>query len=542
MNRPHPRVLIVDDHAEMARTTADGLAEHGYDTVVASGGQEAIERLSSESLDAVITDLRMPGVDGLAVLAASRRIDPQRPVIVMTAYSAIDSAVESIRQGAYHYLTKPFKLDELRIFLGRALDEYRLRHEATALRKTLQQRFSATNLIGDTPAIRAVIDVIERVADAEVPVLITGETGTGKGVAARALHAESRRSSASFVTVNCAAIPEALLESELFGHVRGAFTGATADRPGLFAEASGGTLFLDEIGEMPIGLQSKLLHVLESGTVRPVGSTRERKIDARIVAATNRDLKDAVRTGAFREDLLYRLDVVTISLPALRHHREDIPAILGHFLELARGHHPHSRMYNFTQGALKMLLSYSWPGNVRELAHTVERTVLLARGAEAGPEDLPPEIQHGNGPSDLDFRGGVIPMREVQRRYAAWALEQLGGQRGQTADRLGIDGKTLAEWLSESGPERPASEDPEPEKIVRRGYSVRKVGIEEVLICPAGPACPLCAGSRTWAAEPRAAGRPHAAMSTFPLAVETTSLQWVMSSTARNRAPCNIRW
>jgi two-component system, NtrC family, response regulator HydG len=449
MNRPQPRVLIVDDHAEMARTTADGLTEHGYDTVVAAGGQQAIDRLASEVIDAVITDLRMPGIDGLAVLAASRRVDPQRPVIVMTAYSAIDSAVESIRQGAYHYLTKPFKLDELRIFLGRALDEYRLRHEATALRKTLKQRFSANNLIGDTPAIRAVIDIIERVADADVPVLITGETGTGKGIVARALHAESRRSGAPFVTVNCAAIPEPLLESELFGHVRGAFTGATADRPGLFAEASGGTLFLDEIGEMPIGLQSKLLHVLESGTVRPVGSTRERKIDARIVAATNRDLREATRTGSFREDLLYRLDVVTVSLPALRHHREDIPAILGHFLKLAREHHPRSPMSSFTRSALKVLLSYSWPGNVRELAHMVERTVLLARNAEVGPEDLPAETQHGDGPQDLEFRGGVIPMREVHRRYATWALEQLGGQRGRTADRLGIDGKTLAKWLND---------------------------------------------------------------------------------------------
>ena len=464
MTRPQPRVLIVDDHPEMARTTADGLAEHGYDTVVAVGGQEAIDRLSSESIDAVITDLRMPGIDGLAVLAASRRVDPQRPVIVMTAYSAIDSAMESIRQGAYHYLTKPFKLDELRIFLGRALEEYRLRNEASALRKTLRQRFSASNLMGNAPAIRGVIDLIERVADTDVPVLVTGETGTGKGIVARALHADSHRSGAPFVTVNCAAIPELLLESELFGHVRGAFTGATADRPGLFAQASGGTLFLDEIGEMPIGLQSKLLHVLESATVRPVGSSRERKIDTRIVAATNRDLKEATRKGSFREDLLYRLDVVTVSMPALRHHREDIPAMLGHFLDLAREHHPRSPTCGFTQGALKVLSSYSWPGNVRELAHTVERTVLLGRRAEAGPEDLPPEIVHDNLPSDLEFRGGVIPMREVQRRYAAWALVQLGGQRGRTADRLGIDGKTLAKYLTDDSLDRriPPVGDPTP--------------------------------------------------------------------------------
>jgi two-component system response regulator HydG len=390
----------------------------------------------------------------MAVLAASRAADPQRPVIVMTAYSALDSAIESIRQGAYHYLTKPFKLEELAIFLQRALDEYQLRHEAKALRKTLKQRFSTTNLIGETPAMRAVTDIIERVADADVSVLITGETGTGKGIVARALHGESHRSAAPFVPVNCAALPEHLLESELFGHVRGAFTGATADRSGLCAEANNGTLFLDEIGEMPLALQSKLLHVLESGTVRPVGAVRERPLNARIVAATNRDLRDAVRAGTFREDLLYRLDVVTVNLPALRHHREDIPALLGHFLELAHERHPRSPMQTFSSGALKLLLAYYWPGNVRELAHTVERSVLLARGPEAGAEDLLPEIERGSHPADLEFRGGVVPFREVQRRYAAWALSQFGGQRGRTAERLGVDGKTLAKWLSEETAER----------------------------------------------------------------------------------------
>jgi two-component system response regulator HydG len=245
-----------------------------------------------------------------------------------------------------------------------------------------------------------------------------------------------------------------LLESELFGHVRGAFTGATADRSGLFAEANKGTLFLDEIGEMPLALQSKLLHVLESGTARPVGAVRERPLNARIVAATNRDLRDAVRAGTFREDLLYRLDVVTVNLPALRHHREDIPALLGHFLELAHERHPRSPMQTFSSGALKLLLAYYWPGNVRELAHTVERSVLLARGAEAGAEDLLPEIQRGSHPADLEFRGGVMPFREVQRRYAAWALSQFGGQRGRTAERLGVNGKTLAKWLSEESAER----------------------------------------------------------------------------------------
>lgn len=464
MNGERPRVLIADDNLEMARTIADGLSERGYDTVAVSAGQEAIDVLASDQLDAVVTDLRMPGVDGMAVLAASRRIDAQRPVIVMTAYSAIDSAVESIRQGAYHYLTKPFKLDELAIFLQRALDDYRLRHEASALRKTLKQRFSTTNLIGDSPALRAVIDVIERVADADVPVLITGETGTGKGIVARALHAESERSAAPFVPVNCGALPEALLESELFGHVRGAFTGASSDRPGLFAEASGGTIFLDEIGELPLPLQAKLLHVLESGNVRPVGATRERAVKARVVAATNRDLREATRTGSFREDLLYRLDVVTVSLPALRHHREDIPALLAHFLRLAKEHHPRSSVVRFSAAAVRLLLTYYWPGNVRELAHAVERAILLGRNDEAGPEDLLPEIQRGGPPSELEFRGGVLPFRVLQHRYATWALAQFAGHRGRTAERLGVDGKTLARWLSDPGLERQPKESPESEQ------------------------------------------------------------------------------
>jgi len=256
-----------------------------------------------------------------------------------------------------------------------------------------------------------------------------------------------------------------LLESELFGHVRGAFTGASSDRSGLFAEANGGTIFLDEIGEMPLPLQAKLLHVLESGSVRPVGATRERSVNARVVAATNRDLRDAARTGGFREDLLYRLDVVTVSLPALRHHRDDIPVLLDHFLSLARERHPRSPMVRFSASALKLLLTYYWPGNVRELAHAVERAVLLARTAEAGPDDLLPEIERGGPSNELEFRGGVVPFREMQHRYAVWALGQFAGHRGRTADRLGVDGKTLARWLSENGVDRSSKEAPDSEKI-----------------------------------------------------------------------------
>src|SRR5215472_13723846 len=326
-----PRVLVVDDHLDMAETLADGLRDRGYEALAVASSRDAAARLSAEPVDALVTDLRMPDIDGIGLLALSRKLDPTRPVIVMTAYSAVESAVEAIRQGAYHYLTKPFPLDELALFLGRGLDEVRVRREATALRTTLKERFSFANILGKSEPMRALFEVLERIKDADVPVLITGETGVGKGLVARALHAASGRSPRPFVAVNCASLPENLLESELFGHVKGAFTGATQSRGGLFVEADHGTLLLDEIGEMTPALQAKLLHVLESGTLRAVGASKERQVDVRILAATHRDLRERVRSGQFREDLLYRLDVVTLELPALRHRREDIPLFVDHF-------------------------------------------------------------------------------------------------------------------------------------------------------------------------------------------------------------------
>ncbi len=441
------RVLVVDDNPEMARMLCDGLAED-HEGVPCSSGREAIERLAREPFDAVVTDLRMPDADGLEVLAASRAAAPDRPVIVMTAYSAIDTAVESIRRGAHHYLTKPFKVEELRIFLRRALDEVRVRQEARALRGAMRERFSTSGVLGGSKAIQAVLDVVERVAASPVPVLITGETGSGKGLVARAIHAESGRTG-PLVVVNCAALPENLLESELFGHVKGAFTGASSARPGLFAEANHGTIFLDEIGEMALPLQAKLLRVLETGAVRPVGAERELPVDVRVLAASNRDLREGVRDGTFREDLLYRLDVVSIEVPPLRHRREDVLVLAEHFLGEARERHPGSPVRRFSPGAARRLLDHDWPGNVRELQHLVERAVLLGRGEEVPVEDLPPGLGAGAPIAvPLAFRGAVIPIRELQRRYAAWALEQAGGHRGRTAERLGIDAKTLAKWLA----------------------------------------------------------------------------------------------
>jgi two-component system response regulator HydG len=450
MDKPRWRVLVVDDNLEMARTLSDGLADLGYDAVGVGSGTEAAARLAAEPFDAVVTDLRMPKVDGLELLSLSRRLDPGRPVIVMTAYSAIDSAVDSIRRGAYHYLTKPFKQDELAIFLQRALDEVGVRREASALKTALRAKLSASTIIGHSAAIRAVRERIQRVADAPAPVIVLGETGTGKGIVARALHGDSRRADRPFVSVNCAALPEPLLESELFGYVKGAFTGAAADRPGLVAEADGGSLFLDEIGDMPPALQAKLLHVLESGSVRPVGSTRERAVDVRIIAATHRNLVEAARAGTFRQDLLYRLDVVSILVPPLRDRREDIPELLEHFLGEARRRYPRAAARGFAADALAVLRRYRWPGNVRELAHTVEKLVLLGGAEQMTAADLPEALTAPPAAEPFDFRGEIAPLRELDRRYAAWALAQTGGHRGKTAEKLDVDPKTLRKLLGES--------------------------------------------------------------------------------------------
>ena len=442
-----PRVLVVDDRPDMAEMVADGLAEHGFDARAIPDVKDAIAQLSLGTHDALVTDLRIPGSDGLELLALSRSVAPESPVIVMTAFSGIDTAVESIRRGAYHYLTKPFKVEELVLFLKRALDESALRREAKALRSALHS--SRGDVVGDSPAMRDVLDLVRRVADSQVPVLLLGETGTGKGLIARAIHAESSRASEPFVAVNCAAIPETLLESELFGHVKGAFTGASADRVGLFAQAQRGTLFLDEIAELSAPLQAKLLHVLETGRVRPVGSDRERRVDARVIAATHRDLRRRVAENSFREDLLYRLDVVSIEIPPLRARRVDLPHLIERFMPRALSRSTRSAPFHFSRAAMEALSTYTWPGNVRELEHLVERVVLLCREDEAGIADLPKSITDRRPEvAEPSFGERVMPIRELQRRYAAWALERLGGAKMATCEALGIDSKTLSKWLT----------------------------------------------------------------------------------------------
>ncbi len=440
------RVLVVDDQMAMAEMVADGLTEKGFEAQPVASSQDAVRWLEQERVDALVTDLRMPSLDGLALLAISKRTAPLRPVILMTAFSAVDTAIEAIRQGAYHYLTKPFKVEELALFLDRAFDEASVRHEAAALRRVLQDRFSLENLLGGSAAMREVRDLIERVADSAAPVLICGETGTGKGVVARAIHARSPRAAAPFVSLNCAALPEALLESELFGHVKGAFTNATATRIGLLEGADGGTLFLDEIAEMALSLQAKLLHVLENGAVRAVGSNKERNVDVRIIAATHRNLRQRAKTGAFREDLIYRLDVVNLEMPPLRDRIEDLPELVEHFLALSKRRYPRSTVERFSAEALARMSNYQWPGNVRELEHCIERLVLLGREPEVPVERLPQTVI-STPTTPAAFQGEILPLREIGRRYARWAYEQVGGKKTVAAERLQIDFKTLSKML-----------------------------------------------------------------------------------------------
>jgi two-component system response regulator HydG len=446
MSDKRPKILVVDDDFTMAQTVAEGLEAHGFLGLALAQAEAATAAVEAGGYDALVTDLRIPGTDGLTLLAKSRAAAPESPVIVMTAFSEVATAVESIRRGAYHYLTKPFQIAELSLFLRRALDEAALRSEARTLRTALGS--SLKGLIGESSSMRALFELVRRAADSSAPVLLLGETGTGKGLVARALHAESHRAEGRFVVVNCAAIPEALLESELFGHVRGAFTGASSDRPGLFEQADRGTLFLDEIGEMPLHLQAKLLHVLETGELRRVGSNREYRVDVRVVAATHRDLRARVETGSFREDLLYRLDVISIEIPSLREHIEDMPRLIEHFLALTRARNPKSELVRIAPAALDVLSAYNWPGNVRELEHLLERLAVLCRSETATLEDLPPHIvSRAAAPSALDFGDTVLPIRELQRRYASWALQRLGGAKMATCEALGIDSKTLSKWL-----------------------------------------------------------------------------------------------
>jgi two-component system response regulator AtoC len=437
------RILIVDDDPGLRQSLALLLGEAGYECAAEGEPARALARARDEAFDAVLCDVRMPAMDGLTFLRRYRADGGEALVLMMSAFGNEDAAIAAMREGAYDYLHKPFRPDEVTLTLRKAQERERLRREVASLRASLGTGLVKDDVVAESPAMRKLLDLAGRAAGAATTVLVTGESGTGKEVLARAVHRMSPRSEAPFVAVNCAAIPENLLESELFGHVRGAFTGATQDRPGLFEAADEGTLFLDEIGELPPALQAKLLRVLEDGEIRRVGDQRTRKVDVRVVAATARPLEEAVGQGAFREDLFYRLNVIRLHIPPLRDRPEDVPALVTHFAqETARRL---GRPVSLTPRALARLCEHHWPGNARELRNALERAATLSGAERLDVEDLDlSQVHAGNGKSRgteaLDLKGEV---EAVEATVIRRALALAGGNRRQAAEQLGVSLRTL---------------------------------------------------------------------------------------------------
>ena len=445
-------LLVVDDEPSARTTLALLLRKRGHQVVAAEGVATATKHLAEEIFDLVITDLRMPDGDGLDVLQAARAQADPPEVILLTAYAEWKSAKEAIRLGALDYFEKGDEPDELYHRLDKALARRALRRENANLRAQLRERYGLPGLVAQSPAMLAVLDLVERVAPTDATLLVQGESGTGKEVIAKAVHHASARASRPFVAVNCGAVPEPLLESELFGFMRGAFTGAVASKLGLFEEADGGTLFLDEIAEMPAALQVKLLRTLQSGEVRRLGATQARTIDVRVIAATNGDLAAMMGQGSFREDLYYRLNVIQVALPPLRERREDIPALAEHFL--ARSAAKLGRTRRLSPEALERLLRYPWPGNVRELENAIERAAILSRGENVAPEDLPSHVAAGMQLGPSPALPQQTTLAEAERAHILQTLERFGRNHSGAAEALGIGRTTLWRKLKEYGLER----------------------------------------------------------------------------------------
>jgi DNA-binding NtrC family response regulator len=445
-------LLVVDDEPAARSTLALLLRKRGHHVLEAAGVTAATKCLAQEVVDLVVTDLRMPDGDGLDVLQAAKAQAPATEVILLTAYAEWKSAKEAIRLGALDYFEKGHEPDELYHRIDKALAARALRRENENLREQLRERYRVSGLIAHSPAMHDVLDLVERVAPTDATVLIQGESGTGKEVIAKAIHHASARAARPFVAVNCGAVPETLLESELFGYMRGAFTGAAVTKRGLFEEADGGTLFLDEIAEMPAALQVKLLRTLQSGEVRRLGATQAATIDVRVIAATHGDLAALITQGSFREDLFYRLNVIQVVLPPLRDRREDIPVLAEHFLARSAG--KLDRTVRLSSAALERLLSYPWPGNVRELENAMERAAILARSESITPEDLPPHVAAGLqlGPSPALPRQTTLA--EAERVHILQTLERFGRNHSGAAEALGIGRTTLWRKLKEYGIER----------------------------------------------------------------------------------------
>ena len=456
MKAPQRRILVVDDETHVRKSLSIILERAGHRVESAADGPIAVEMFSESEYDLVLCDLRMPGLDGMEVLKALKQTQPDTPFIIITAYGTIENAVSAMQQGAYYYIPKMYKADELLILVERAIQQKQLIEENRYLKRQLNQEHTFDSIIGVSPAIKAVFERLRKVADTETTVLITGESGTGKELVARAIHHHSPRRDRRMITINCGSIPAELLESELFGHAKGAFTGAVSEKSGLFHEASDSTLFLDEIGELPLPLQVKILRALQEGEIRRVGDTQPRQVNLRIIAATNRDIEKAVEAGEFREDLYYRLNVVSIHLPPLRHRQGDIPLLAKHALaKYADKHKRNLRM--ISPDAMDCLRNYDWPGNIRELQNAIEQAVVMCDGDVIQPDDLPEKSRLADAKVRVSIPENRLDLKNIlnevleqtESQLIAHALELTEGNRTKAAQLLGISRRGLLYKLKE---------------------------------------------------------------------------------------------
>ncbi len=452
MKESKGRILVVDDDQEMRSLLQDYLTKEGYETLTSASAYEAIELLAPHGslgadktqgdIDLIVSDIKMPQVDGLEFTSRLQTLRPEIPVMLITAFGSIETAIEAMKRGAFHYIVKPFKLAEMGVNVNRAMEHRKLQRDNTALRDEVKKSWNMGNVIGKSAAMKSVFDLVSRVSQATANVLVTGESGTGKEMVARAIHQQGPRAAKPFIAINCTAIPETLLESELFGHAKGSFTGAVNKKRGLFEEAEGGTLFLDEIGDMDVLLQSKLLRVIQEKKVRAVGDNVDKPVDVRIIAATHKDLKAAIKDGRFREDLYYRLSVIPIVIPPLRHRQEDIPILAEYFLKKYSATN-NSTVRGFTKRAVSKLMGLKWEGNVRELENVIERAVVLSQGTLIDEVDVPtPETS--NAEAFFGSATGDFPtIEQLERRYIELIMEKTGGRKDKASQILGINRRTL---------------------------------------------------------------------------------------------------
>jgi two-component system response regulator AtoC len=446
------RILIIDDEENMLHMLKTILSKEGYEIVTAGNGIEGLEKIETNLFDTILCDLRMPEMDGLSFLKTVKVKNIDSTIIMMSAYGTIDLAVEAMKHGAYDYISKPFKPDEIILNLRKAEERERLRKENILLKKEIKKEFCFENIITKNDKMLQIFETIHKISDYDTSILILGESGTGKELVAKAIHYNSKRSGKPFVAINCGAIPENLLESELFGYVKGAFTDANQNKKGLFEEANGGTLLLDEIGELPSNLQVKLLRTLQEGEVRKVGDTKQIKLDVRIIAATSKNLGQEVRSNSFREDLFYRLNVIQIDLPPLRERREDIPLLINHFLNRYNEKH-HLKAKNISSAALNILVEYDWQGNIRELENAIERAVILSEGSRIEVSALPPDIRKLKAPREKEMVNDEYSIKRIhlimEEQLIKKALDKTKGNRTQAARLLEISHPSLLSKMKE---------------------------------------------------------------------------------------------